>query len=156
MNILQTILGGGQQQQDYQGFVNRYEQGHPSEGYADQEVMDRYQQVAPNLSPAQYQQAAQQSFERMSPQERMQFGQYMQQQAQQSGYPPPFPDANQDGVDDRYQDPHYLGQTMGRMQQQHPDMLHQILSPGGALGNPLAKAAVAGIAALAVKQFLGR
>jgi len=156
MNILQNILGGGQQQQDYQGFVNRYDQGHPSEGYSDQEVMNRYQQVAPNLSPQQYQQAAQQSFERMSPQERMQFGQYMQQQAQQQGYPAPFPDANQDGVDDRYQDPNYLGQTVGRMQQQNPDMLHQILSPGGVLGNPMAKAAVAGIAALAAKQFLGR
>jgi len=25
VNILQNILGGGQQQQDYQGFVNRYD-----------------------------------------------------------------------------------------------------------------------------------
>ena len=156
MNILQNILGGGQQQQDYQGFVNRYDQGHPSEGYSDQEVMNRYQQIAPNLSPQQYQQAAQQSFERMSPQERVQFGQYLQQQAQQQGYPAPFPDTNQDGIDDRYQNPHYLAQTMSHMQQQNPDMLHQILSPGGVLGNPMAKAAVAGIAALAAKQFLGR
>ncbi len=156
MNILQNILGGGQQQQDYQGFVNRYQQGQPWEGYTDQEVMNRYQQVAPNLSPQQYQQAAQQSFERMTPEQRMQFGQYMQQQAQQQGFQAPFPDANRDGIDDRYQDPNYLAQTMGRMQQQQPDMLHQILSPGGALGNPLAKAALAGVAALAAKQFLSR
>jgi len=154
MNILQNILGGGQQQQDYRDYVNRYEQGHPSEGYSDQEVMNRYQQIAPQLSPQQYQQAAQQSFERMSPQERMQFGQYMQQQARQQGYQ--FPDANRDGIDDRYQDPNYLAQTMTQMRQQQPDMLHQILGPGGALGNPMAKAAVAGIAALAAKQFLGR
>lgn len=152
MNILQNILGGGQQQ-DYRGFVNRYEQGHPAEGYSDQEVMNRYQQIAPQLSPQQYQQAAQGSFERMSPRERMQFGQYMQQQARQQGYQ--IPDANQDGIDDRYQDPNFLAQRTTQMQQQNPDMLHQILSPGGALGSPLAKAAVAGIAALAAKQFLG-
>ncbi len=67
MNILQNILGGGQQQQDYRGFVNRYQQGQPWEGYSDQEVMQRYGQIAPNLSPQQYQQAAQQSFERKTP-----------------------------------------------------------------------------------------
>ena len=39
--------------------------------------------------------------------------------------------------------------------QQQPDMLHQILGPGGALGNPLAKAALAGVAAMAAKQFFG-
>ncbi len=58
MTFLRNILGGGQQQQDYQGVVNRYDQGHPSEGYSDQEVMNRYQQIAPNLSPQQYQQGS--------------------------------------------------------------------------------------------------
>jgi hypothetical protein len=40
-------------------------------------------------------------------------------------------------------------------QQNHPDMLKQILSPGGALGGTGAKLAVAGIASFAAKQFLG-
>jgi hypothetical protein len=34
-------------------------------------------------------------------------------------------------------------------------MLHQVLSPGGALGSPLAKAALAGVAVMAAKQFFG-
>jgi len=35
-------------------------------------------------------------------------------------------------------------------------MLHQLLGQGGALSNPMAKVAVAGIAAMAAKHFLGR
>lgn len=29
MGLLENLLGGGQNQQDLQGFVNRYEQGSP-------------------------------------------------------------------------------------------------------------------------------
>ncbi len=35
-------------------------------------------------------------------------------------------------------------------------MRRQLLGQGGALGNPMAKVAVAGIAAMAAKHFLGR
>ncbi|TMC35418.1 MAG: hypothetical protein E6I59_02125 [Chloroflexi bacterium] len=38
---------------------------------------------------------------------------------------------------------------------QNPDLLHQIMGPGGPLGSTGAKLAVAGIAALAAKQILG-
>ncbi len=67
MSFLQDLMGGGQQRQEYQDFADRYDQGHPSEGYDDDEVMSRYQQVAPHLSPQDYQAAAQQSFSRMAP-----------------------------------------------------------------------------------------
>src|SRR5918911_5490469 len=123
MNILQDLLGG-QKQQDYQDFVNRYDQGHPSEGYSDQEVLDRYRQVAPQLSPEQYQQVAMASLNRLSPQERMQFGQYLMQQAQQQGMR--VPGMPQGGTGD-YENSHYLAQQMAQMHQQQPDMLHQIL-----------------------------
>ncbi|MEH2013263.1 hypothetical protein [Nostoc sp.] len=42
----------------------------------------------------------------MSPQERMQFGRSLQQQTRSSNLN--FPDLNQDGIDDRFQDPNYL------------------------------------------------
>ena len=41
------------------------------------------------------------------------------------------------------------------VQQQNPDLLHQIMGPGGPLGSTGAKMAVAGIAALAAKKLLG-
>lgn len=157
MNFLENILGGGgQQQQDYQDFVHRYEQGPITEGYSDQEALDRYGQVAAQLPPQQYQQAAYQALDRMSPQERSQFGQYLEQQAHQQGVP--FPGQGGD-----YTDPRYLSQVTTQVHQQ-PGLLRQLLggsgSGGGPLGgasrllsNPLAKAALAGIAAMAVKNF---
>ena len=167
MNFLQNILGGGQEQErDYRDFVNRYEQGSPHEGYSDEEVFNRYHQVSRQLPPDVYQESAQEAFSRMSPQERMQFGQYLQQQTRQQNYN--FPDLDGDGQDDRYQDPSYLARATGRMHQQQPDLLGQLLGgAGGVLGsrgggggnifsNPLAKGALAGIAAIAANKLMNR
>ncbi len=161
MDLLQNLLGGGQQRQEYEDFMNRYEQGSPYDGISGDEAYRRYQQVAPQLPPDVYEDAARDSFSRMSPQERMQFGQYLQQRSRQQGIN--FPDLNQDGIDDRYQDPNFLAQMTGRMHQQQPNLLGQLLGGGqqqaaGGIGdmlnNPLAKAALGGIAAMAVRRMM--
>ncbi len=175
MGLLQQLLGSGQ---EYQDFVNRYDQGAPYDGISGQEALNRYQQIAPQLPPDVYQQSAQEAFSRMSPQDRMQLGQYLQQGAQQQGIN--FPDMNRDGIDDRLQDPNYLAQMAGQMHQQQPGLMSQLL--GGAIGggsqmgggmmggggqmgggnigdmldNPIAKAALAGVAAMAAKRFLSQ
>ena len=46
MGILDELLAGGKRQNEYKDFVNRYEQGGPSEGYSDQEVLKRYGEMA--------------------------------------------------------------------------------------------------------------
>ena len=162
MNMLEQLLGGGQQQQDYQDFTRRYDQGAPWQGISDQEAYNRFQQVAPQLPPDMYRQSAQQAFERLDPQQRMQLGQYLQQQAQRQNVN--FP--HQGGMD-AFQDAGYLAQITGQMHQQQPGILGQLL--GGALGmgsgggggsqslleSPIAKAALAGVAAMAVKQMMG-
>ena len=163
MDMLQQLLGGGQQRQQYQDFANRYDQGAPWDGISDREAYDRYQQVAPNLPPQMYQESAQEAFARLSPQQRMQLGQYLQQQAQQQGMGG-FQDLNRDGVDDRLQDSGYLAQATSRMEQQQPGILGQLLGGGGGMGggmggqgmleSPIAKAALAGIAAMAVKKMM--
>ncbi len=51
--------------------------------------------------------------------------------------------------------PHDAARLTSYAQQQNPDILHQIMGPGGPLGSTGAKLAVAGIAALAAKQILG-
>lgn len=159
MNFLQNVLGGGQESEHgYGDFVNRYEQGPPHEGYSDEEVSRRYQQVSRQIPSDVYQESAQEAFGRMAPQERMQFGQSLRQQARQQNFN--FPDQDQDGQDDRFQDPNYLAQVTGRMHQQQPDLLGQLMGGAGGLmggrgmGNPLAKAAMAGIAAMAVKKMM--
>ena len=165
MGFLESILGGGQNSEtDYRDFVNRYEQGAAHEGYSDQEVANRYHQVSRDLPADVYQESAQEAFSRMSPQERMQFGQYLQQQSRQQNYN--FPDLDGDGQDDRYQDSNYLAQTTSRMHQQQPDLLGQLLggaagmlggnSQGNIFSNPLAKGAMAGIAAIAAKKLMDR
>jgi hypothetical protein len=116
--------------------------------------MQRYQQVAANCSPQQYQESAEQAFARLSPQERTEFGQYLQQRAQQQGVN--FSDFSRGGFQ---QDPRAMAQMTSRMQQQ-PGLLGQLLGGGGGgagsvLESPIAKAALAGITAMAVKQVLG-
>ncbi len=157
LDFLQNLLGGGQQRQEYHDFVNRYDQGPPWAGISDQEAVHRYQQVAPQLPPDTYQQSAEEAFARMSPQQRQEFARYLQQRSQQHGVD--FPDFNRDGIDDRYQDPGQLARVTSRMEQQQPGILGDLLGGGGGgggsmLNNPLAKAALAGIAAMAAQRFL--
>ena len=178
MSMLDQLLGGGQRQ-EYDDFVNRYDQGAPWDGISDQEAVSRYQQVATQLPPDVYQQSAQDAFSRLSPDQRVQLGQYLRQQARQRNVP--LQDFDQDGVDDRFQDPGQLAQMTTRLDQQQPGLLGQLLGGGGGgsmggmlgglggalgggglggssgsggiLASPIAKAALAGIAAMAVKRM---
>ena len=81
-------------------FIKRYQQG--PQRISEQEATDRYRQVASQLPPDDYLQAAKEAFARMSPEERVQFGRYLGQEAQRQGRD--FIDLNQDGIDDRLQE----------------------------------------------------
>ena len=101
-----------------------------------------------------YQESAQEAFSRLTPQQRLQLGQHLQQQTRQQGYN--VPDLNRDGIDDRLQDPAYLAQATGQLHQQQPGILGDLLGGGGQgmLRRSVAKAALAGIAAVAVKKTM--
>jgi hypothetical protein len=103
-----------------------------------------------------YQESAEAAFARMTPDQRQQFGQYLQQQARQQNAS--IPDLNGDGIDDRFQDPGYLARATGQVQQQQPGILGDLLGGGGGsqgmLQNPIAKAALAGIAAMAMRKVM--
>lgn len=163
MDLLQNLLGGGQQRDQAQDFVNRYERGAPYDGIGGDEAYQQYQRVAPQLSQQDYELSAEEAFARMDPRERQQFAQMLSQQARQQGMH--FQDLDGDGVDDRMQqDPRYLAQAMGRVQQQQPGFLQQLMGGGGNRGggggagelinNPLAKAALGGIAAMALRRMM--
>jgi hypothetical protein len=156
MNLFENLFGG-QQRQESEDFLNRYQQGHPSEGYSEEEVMQQYQKVAGSAPDDVYQQSAEESFARLSPQERKELFQFLRQKAQQQ-VTQDFVDLNQDGADDRYQDPHELAQLTTRMRRQQPGFLEQLLGGGGQgmLGHPLAKGALAGIAAMAMRKMMQR
>src|SRR5919107_563593 len=167
---------GGPQQQNHQDFVDRFRQG--PQAVTDQEAATPYQQVAPQLPPDVYQQSAQDVFAQLTPEQRMQLGQQLIQQARQQGQS--FPDVNGDGIDDRLQDPNFLAQKTTQVHQQQPGLLGQLLGGGladaagggvpaggggagggvgsgmgGMLSSPLAKGVLGGIAGAGLMRMLG-
>lgn len=147
MGLLDELTGGGQAQQDYQEFVGRYDQGAPYSGISDDEAMQRHDELAQQLSPQHYQQAATDSFANLSDDERAQVGQQLADHAQQQGID--SPDLN--GVTQG--DPSSMGSLAGMLHQQSPGILGQLLGGGG--GGQAGKGALAGIVANAARQFLG-
>jgi hypothetical protein len=158
MGILDELLGGGACQREYTDFVNRYEQGHPAEGYSDEEVMQRYGDVAHAVPAEDYAQAAQEALARLSPEERAAFVKMLQERAQARGTQLPGQVAS---------DPQDLGRVLTDVHRT-PGALRDILGeagsqqpqPGGSsalmnvLSSPLARAALAGITAMIVKRVM--
>jgi hypothetical protein len=66
----------GQRQEEYSDFVHRCDQGHPSPGYSDQEVLKRYGEVSHA-----YAQPAQEALSKLSPEERAMFVKVLQARA---------------------------------------------------------------------------
>ncbi len=159
MGFLDELMGGGQRQTEFRDFVSRYDQGHPSEGYYDQEVLNRYQDVAHAVPREQYSQAAQDALARLSPEERASLAQMLQQRAQAQGVPLP----GQVGTS-----PRDLGNVFTDLHQS-PGQLRDLLGAGKSapaapaessgvssmLSSPLAKAALAGIAAMVARRYMG-
>ena len=149
MEFLQKMMGGGQQQ-ELTDFVKRYDQGAPWDGISHDEAVSRYQQVSEQLPRQDYEDAAEQSFSRLSPQERQEFFEFMRQRAQQQNAS--VPDVQQQS----FNDPRELARVTGQMHEQQPNILTQLLqSAGGAGGSPVVKGALSGIAAMAAKKFMG-
>ena len=160
MNLFEMLTGAGKNKQQFEDFASRYDEGHPSEGYSYEEVLDRYGSVAHSVSASDYEQAAQESYARLSPEERAEFGRYLQQRAQNKGIDVPEPPPSQSGFGDLG----WLSNATSQLHQQ-PGVLREILgglaggskSGGGSLlSSPIAKAALAGITATLVKRALGR
>ena len=162
MGILDDLLGNEQLQKQYKDFVKRYEQGDPSEGYSDQEVLKRYGEVSHAVPPDEYAQAAQEALGKLSPEERAEFLEMLQERAAARGVKLPGKVAS---------DPRDLGEVLTDLHEK-PGQLRDILGGGNIgqpqaqasgsnpitdmLSSPMAKAVLAGIAAIAVKRMMGR
>ena len=159
MGIFDELLAGGQRQKEYGDFVKRYEQGDPSEGYSDQEVLKRYGEVSHAVSPDQYAQAAQEALSKLSPEERAAFVKMLQDRAATRGVTLPGKVAPE---------PKDLGQVLTDLHKK-PGQLRDMLGGGAAqpqeqvsgsspiidiLKSPMAKAVLAGIAAMVVKRVM--
>ena len=157
MGILDDLLGGGQLQRTFEDFVNRYEQGPPAEGYSDQEVVDRYRDVAHAVPPDQYAQAAQEALARLSPEERAEFVKLLQERARARGVALPKqigsdPKDLSQVVTDLHEKPGQLTDILGGASEPPPGAGSSMLA--NVLASPVAKAALAGIAAMVVKRVM--
>src|SRR5262245_14721938 len=159
MGLLDELLGGGQIQKEYRDFVNRYEQGDPSEGYSDQEVMKRYGEVSHAVSPDQYAQAAQEALSKLSPEERAAFVKMLQQRAAARGVTLPrqvAPEPKELGevLTDLHKTPGQLRDMLGGDAAQPPAQASGTSQITELLTSPMAKAVFAGIAAMVVKRVM--
>ncbi len=158
MQGLEQLVNDPQRSQQLQDFANRYSQGDPTQGYSEQEAQQNFQQVAAKLPPQEFQASALQAFQQLDPQQRQELAELISQRAQQQGVS--VPNANPGASDAGT-----LAQVVGGLHQQQPGLLTQLLgsgsgSPGsggtggGLFASPVAKAAIAGIAAMAAQRVL--
>ena len=155
MDLLNNILGNPQKRSQYDDFIGRYQQGSPYDGIDDDEAVQRYEEITPNRSDADYEESAEAAFSKLSPEERREFANYMRQRAQQRG----ITDFDGDGIDDRLEDPRELARRTSQLRRKDPNILEQLMGKGGTggpLDNPIAKVAFAGIAAFAASKLMGR
>jgi hypothetical protein len=73
MNLVQAAFRLAPDRERYEDFARRYDEGHPADGYADEEVLHCYDQVSELLSPSAYCEVAKEAFARLAPPERRQF-----------------------------------------------------------------------------------
>lgn len=136
----------------YQQYANHWDQG-TYDQIPPQEAQQNYQQFIQNAPPQMVQQVHEQYYQQMPPQQHAGLMQGLLGGLAQRGIDP-----RQSGVqnlDPNTMSPQDSARLTGYAQQQAPDVLHQIMGPGGPLGSTGAKLAAAGVLAFAAKQFLG-
>ena len=161
MGMLDELLAGGQRQKEYRDYVSRYEQGHPSEGYSDQEVLKRYGEVSHAVPPNQYAEAAQEALSKLSPEERAAFVKMLQERAAARGVTlsrDVLPEPRELGqvLTDLHQKPGQLRDILGGGDTQPRGQAPGSNPIGAILASPMAKAVLAGVAAMVVKRAMGR
>ncbi len=138
-------------QQMYQQHANAWDQG-TYDQIPEQQAYQSYNQFAQNASPDAFQRVHEQYYQQMPQEQRGGLLQGLMGALSQRGIDPR--QAGIQNTDPYSMSPQDAARLTGYAQQQQPDVLHQIMGPGGPLGSTGAKLAVAGLAALAAKHFL--
>lgn len=141
-------------------FIDRYEQGDPTQGYTEAEARSTFEQAAELSSPETLRRAAHQSVQRLDPDQRAEFGELLRRQTS----PSPTPQKGSDGfgLDDLFaglfgqagpgsrEQPSY-GRPSGAPSAQSPNMAANL---GKLLASPVGRAVIGGIGAFAFKEIL--
>lgn len=138
--------------QMYQQYANAWDQGTYSQ-IPEQQAYQNYGQFIQNAPPQMVEQAHQQYYQQMPPQQRGGLMEGLLNGLVQRGFNPQ--QAGIQNTNPYNMSPQDAARLTSYTQQNQPDLLQQIMGPGGPLGSTGAKLAVAGIAAVAAKQLLG-
>jgi hypothetical protein len=125
----------------------KFEQGQHDQ-VPDSQLHQSYEQTAAQLPRDQYVQAAEQAFSKLTPEQRAEFARMLQAKAGQYGVPAPQ-------AQSAPTDPGGLASAVGEVHAQQPNLLQQMFAPGGTFSNPIAKAALLGITAMAAQRLMG-
>ena len=154
MDILRNVFAGGTPD-DHERRYQQYQQGYAGGSYDhldDQDVSDRYQRTVQHAPPEIVEQAHAEAFGQLPPLLRRQLaGQFRRAHDDPSQ---PYRYDGFSGGQDGY-DPARLGAMAGQAGRQQPDLLGSVLGQGGTLSSPMAKMAMAGVAAIAAQKMLG-
>lgn len=156
MDVLKNIFGGGTPD-NYEQRAQQYQQGYQGgQGqYANldtNDVYDRYQRTVQHAPPEIVEQAHEEAFGRLPMDQRQQVVEQFRQAHNDPSQPFQYPGFSGGQAD---YDPRQMGGMVRQAQQQQPDLLQQVLGPGGALSNPMAKMAMAGVAAIVAQKMMG-
>ncbi len=155
MSLMETLQGA--KRGEYEDFSKRYEQGAPWDGIDDDEARSRYEEVSGQLSDDDYELSAREAFERLEPDQRRELARMLRQQGRSKGVS--FDEYDNDD-DERDADSQHVARMARKARKQQPNGLAGLLGGmgGGGGGNPmggmLGKAALGGIAAMAVKRMM--
>jgi hypothetical protein len=177
MGFLDSLLNDDSSRRDFEDFVGRYDDGPPSEGYTDGEVLSRYGAVAHEVSGDAYEVAAHDALDRIPEADRRELADLLHQGADQRGIDP---SALGIGAGADLGDSGILAGLLRSLHEQ-PGLLRDLLGGavgggrglagnpgpqagddeptasgglGGLLASPAAKAALAGITAMLVRRML--
>jgi hypothetical protein len=174
MGLLDSLLNDDTSRRDFEDFVGRYDDGPPSEGYTDGEVLSRYGAVAHEVSGDTYEAAAHDALERIPEADRRELAGMLQQGATQRGVDA---SALHLGAGADLGDSGILAGLLRSLHEQ-PGLLRDLLGGaggglasrlgpqaedaepaesgglGGLLASPAAKAALAGITAMLVRRMM--
>lgn len=138
-------------QRDYQDFAQRYQDDPQS--ISDAEAARRYRELAGQLDDDDLDEAHEQAFGQLAPQERRQLAQQYQRATQDPSRP--YQGYPQEYDLERASQPRELGRMTRRASREDPDLLEQLVGQDSPLASTGGKLAMAGAAAFLASRFLG-
>ncbi len=154
VDILKNIFSDGTPDNHEQRY-QQYQQGYQGGNYDhldDNDAYDRYQRTMQHAPPDVVAQAHEEAFRRLPPQEQQQILDQFRRANDDPNQQFQYPGFNQGQSQFSPQD---MGGMFQQAQRQQPDLLNQIMGPSGALSSPMAKMAMAGVAAMVAGKLMG-